>query len=425
MEGGVDVVWGVGGADEGGFELGGWPVDALIEKAVEGGGVAGGVAGESGLEVGDGVGGEEEGEHGADAVEGEGEVAVGEDGADAVLELGADGFEVLIDGAIGEELALGEAGDHGEGVAGEGAGLVDGAGGGKGVHDFGAAAEGADGEATADDFAEEGEVGMDAGEFLDAAEGEAEAGHDFVEDEEGAVGVGEVAELLEESGCGEDEAGVGGVGFEDDGGDLVGELGKGSFDEIDAVEGEGDGEGGEGLGDAGAIGLAEGEGSTAGFDEEGVDMAVVAACEFDDFGASCVAASKADGGEGGFGAAVGEADFFDPGEVVGDPFGDFDFVGVGDAVGGAVGEGIGDGLDDGGVGVAEDHGSPGADVVDEGAAVYGVDAGALGGADEEGSAADGFEGADGGVDAAGDDAECALEEGLGLVLWRLVEGGNG
>ena len=43
------------------------------------------------------------------------------------------------------------------------------------------------GQAAADDFAERGEVGLDVVELLRAAEGEAEAGHDLVEDEQRAV----------------------------------------------------------------------------------------------------------------------------------------------------------------------------------------------------------------------------------------------
>src|SRR6185312_557128 len=69
--------------------------------------------------------------------------------------------------------------------------------------------------------------------------------------------------------------------------------------------------------------------------------------------------------------------------------------------------------DDVGVGVAEDGGAPGADVIDVGAAILPVDARALGAGDEDGLAADGAEGADGAVDAAGDDGAGTLEEGSG------------
>ena len=73
------------------------------------------------------------------------------------------------------------------GIAAERSGLIDRAERGEEVHDVGSSAEGAAGQAAADDLAEGGQVGLDAVELLRAAEGEAEAGHDLVEDEERAV----------------------------------------------------------------------------------------------------------------------------------------------------------------------------------------------------------------------------------------------
>ena len=55
------------------------------------------------------------------------------------------------------------------------------------IHDVGASAEGSAREAAAEDFAEGGEVGGDVVKLLGSAEGYAEAGHNFVEDEERAV----------------------------------------------------------------------------------------------------------------------------------------------------------------------------------------------------------------------------------------------
>ena len=66
-------------------------------------------------------------------------------------------------------------------------------------------------------------------------------------------------------------------------------------------------------------------------------------------------------------------------------------------------------------GVAEDVRAPGADVVDVGLAIDVLDAAALGAADEERLAADVAEGADRGVDAAGD-------QGLGLGKELLGKG---
>ena len=77
--------------------------------------------------------------------------------------------------------------------------------------------------------------------------------------------------------------------------------------------------------------------------------------------------------------------------------------------------GVDDGLDDRGMGVAEDHRAPGADVVDVAVAVDVPNVGA-GAADEEGGlAADGAEGADRGIHAAGDKLFSALLQAAGLV----------
>ena len=64
---------------------------------------------------------------------------------------------------------------------------------------------------------------------MDAAFCEAEAGHDFVKDDEGAVLGGDVSDGLEIAWAGEDESGIGGVGFDDDGGDVLAVLGEGFF----------------------------------------------------------------------------------------------------------------------------------------------------------------------------------------------------
>ena len=179
------------------------------------------------------------------------------------------------------------------------------------------------------------------------------------------------------------------------------------------IVGEGDGLGGEGAGDAGGVWLAKGEGSGAGGDEEGVGVAVVAAFKFYDFIAPGEAAGEADGGHGGFGAGVDHADFLDGGDPFGDEFGHFDLVGVGDTVGDAVFCGFVNGGGDDVWGVAEDVWAPGADVVDVGFAIDIFDAGAFSTTDEEGVAIDIPEGADGGVDAAGDEGFGFLEEFLG------------
>ena len=131
-------------------------------------------------------------------------------------------------------------------------------------------------------------------------------------------------------------------------------------------------------------------------------MAVVAALKFDDFSAVCIPAGEADGGHDRFGAGVDEADHFHFGNLVAEEFGELGFeAGVG-AKGHAVGGGALDNIDDLFAGVAEDEWPPGAAEVDELGAVFGLDGGAFAGGEIYGGSADTVEGADGAVDAAGD-----------------------
>ena len=395
--------------------MGGWEPDAAVEHASVEGGEAPGVCGFGGGEVADGVGGEEPGEHGSLAVGGEGDSgfscccgdAVG-DGGGGLVDLGVDGFAVLLE--VGEG---GDAGGHGEGVSAEGSGLVDGAERGELVHDFGAAAEGSDGESSADDFAQGREVGADLGELLHAAEGDAEAGHNFVEDEERAFAGGDVAEGLEVAGLGQDAAHVSGDGFDDDAGDFVFVGGEGGFNGGGVVVGQGEGELGDLVGDAGGAGDAEGGEAGAGFGEESVGVAVIAALEFDDVVAAGEGAGEAQGRHGGFGSGGDEAEFFNGGDGAGDELGEVGFGGGGGAETGAGGGGLLDGLDDGREGVSEDHGSPGAEVVEVLVAVGVVEVCAFGAGKEGRLAADGAEGSDGGVYSAGEEALGALAELIG------------
>ena len=289
--------------------------------------------------------------------------------------------------------------------------MINGTEGGEVIHNFGFAAEGADGEAAPDDLAEGGEVGGDAGAFLHSAGGEAESGHHFIKNEEGAVVGAEAAECFEVAGFGEDESAIGGIGFEDDGGDLLALLGEAGLGGSGVVVFKDDGFGSKTGGDAGAVGVAEREGTGSGFDEEGINVTVITTGEFDDFIAPGESARKAHGREGGLGSAIAHADFFDGGNHGDDVLRHCDFIGVGGAEAGAPVEGGGKGGVDVGVVVPVDGGTPGADVVDEFASVAGMELGTFGAGGEEGVAADGAEGADGGVDSAGHECLSLFEEG--------------
>lgn len=358
---------------------------------------------------------EEEGKHGADLGHLEWEAFRLRCVEEGVAHLRAHGLEEWVGVGVFELFQRGDASGHGERVAAESAGLIDGAEGRELIHDLGLAAEGTDGEAAADDFTQRGEVGRDADAFLHATGGDAKAGHDLVENEYAAVGGAELAHQFEVAGVGENESAVGGVGLDDDRGDGLALLGEGSAEGIGVVIIEDDRLGGEAGGDACAIGVAEGECAGAGFDEERVDVAVVAAGEFNDLVAPRVAARETDGRHGGLGAGVAHADFFDRGHELDDEFGHGDFVRIGRAKAGAVFECFGDGSADVGIVVPVDGRPPSADEVDEVDTVGGGQVGALGTLSKEGCAADGAESTHGRVDPAGDELLGAGEKLFGSV----------
>ncbi len=75
--------------------------------------------------------------------------------------------------------------------------------------------------AAAHRFGHAGDVGGDLVELLGAAQRDAEAGDDLVEDEEHAVVVADAAQAFEEAGLGRDDAGVGEDGLREHAGQLV------------------------------------------------------------------------------------------------------------------------------------------------------------------------------------------------------------
>ncbi len=136
----------------------------------------------------------------------------------------------------------------------------------------------------------------------------------------------EVAEAFEIIGARGDDAHVASDRLNHEGGDLAGVFFEDGLGGAEVVVGNGDGGGGDSLGDTGGRGGAEGECAGAGFDEEAVDVAVVAADALYDEIALGGGAGEADGGHGGFGAGVDEADHFDGGEGTGDDLRELDFT---------------------------------------------------------------------------------------------------
>ena len=117
-----------------------------------------------------------------------------------------------------------------------------------------------------------------------SAGGEAEAGDDFVEDEQRAGFARPLAQGFEEGDSGPDDSHISGDWLYDHGGDL-GTLPLHVFGEgVGIVVRENDGVAGEVFRNAGRVRQAESGYPRARFCQKAIAMAVVAALEFDDLG---------------------------------------------------------------------------------------------------------------------------------------------
>ena len=226
---------------------------------------------------------------------------------------------------------------------------------------------------------------------------------------------GELAQAGKIAGRGQNAAGVADDGLDNDGGDRLRVRRKCGFDGGEIVVRQREREPGDLFGNAGRAGNAEGRNAGAGFDQQPVGVAVIAALEFDDDLAAGRGARHANGRHGGLGAGADKAHSFD-GRIAGaDALGEIGLGGGGRAKAGRVARRALDRLDDGRKRVAQNHRAPGAEVVDVSIAVGVVEICALGALDEGRRSADGAKGAHRRVDAAG-------KEALGALLQRLRNG---
>ena len=168
------------------------------------------------------------------------------------------------------------------------------------------------------------------------------------------------------------------------------------------------------FGDAGTIGAAEGRGAGACFDQEAIAMAVVAAFEFQNLISTGIATSSAEGAHGGFGTGVYHAKLFDGRIDFVNELSDFCFHGRRCAVGGASLRCLLDGRNHSRVGVAQNHGAPGAYIVDVSISIDVGDVRAFRRCDEGRRASHVRIGADGAIHPAGHEAASFFESGFGL-----------
>ena len=317
--------------DEASFELRRRKVDAFIEHAVKIFFEAFAIAFHGVGEVVNRFAREVAAEHGAAGNELHGDAGGFGGVAHAGFELPTEFFKLAVGAARFQFLQRSNACGHGDGISAERAGLVDRAEWREAIHDVRAATECADGQSAADDFAEASQIGRDFKAVLRAAPGEAEAGHDFVEDQQCAIGFRDLTEKFQVARFRQIQAGIAGHGFDDDASDLILVRGECGFDGVDVIERQNDGVLREGGGNARAVGIAERERAGTGFDQKRIGVTVVAAVELDDFVALGEAPREADGGHAGFGAGIGHAHFFDARHKLADQFRHGDFRGVGNA----------------------------------------------------------------------------------------------
>ena len=330
------------------------------------------------------------------------------------------GREVLEEAGLLDLFQCRQSAGGGHGVAAQGAGLIDAAQRGQLFHDVALGTEGRQRHAAADDLAHDGHVGFEAGDGLGidalrAAQRHAEAGHDLVEREQGAMLGAQLPDALHERHGGAHEVHVARDGLDDDAGHLVTVLVEGGFDLFDVVVFKHHGVLHHLRWHARAGGGAERGQARTGFHQQGVGMAVVAAFELDDLLAAGGAARQADGAHAGFGARADQAHHVDAGDQLDDLFGQLDFALGGSAERESLEHRFLHRFHHRGVAVTQDHRAPGADVVDVLLPVGVPKVSALGTLHKTRRAAHGLEGAHGRVHATGDQGFGAVEEGLVAV----------
>ncbi len=257
---------------------------------------------------------------------------------------------------------------------------------------------------------------MNTVELLCTAEGESEAGHDFVENQDSAPSCAVIARsAFEVAGRGRNAAGIADDGLDDDAGNLTLIPREGLLDRGDVVIRQGEGVLNGFLWNAGGTGNAEGGDAGAGLDQQGVGVTVVATLEFDEVFAAGEGAGESDGRHGGFGAGADEAHLLDRWKGLADQLGEVGFGGGGGAEADASGCGLLHGFHHLRGGVAENHGAPGAEVVEVAIAVGIPEIGAFGADNEWRLAADSTKGTHRRVDAAGEQSFRPLLELAGKM----------
>ena len=147
-------------------------------------------------------------------------------------------------------------------------------------HHVRAPSKGPHGQTAPNHLAQGREVRRDVVEALGAAGGHAKARHDLIEDQKGAGTRAERAKGIQEGLIRGDAIHIARDGLDDNAGDFRASRGKEGRDRLHIVIGQGQGVLREVRRYPGGVRLTQGQGTGARLDQQGIDMAVVAAFEF-------------------------------------------------------------------------------------------------------------------------------------------------
>ena len=227
------------------------------------------------------------------------------------------------------------------------------------------------------------------------------------------MALGDVPEGLQEPRLRGHQARVPHDGLQDHGGQVVAVAPEELLHRLGIVEREHGGGLGGCPGHPGGVGETQRGHAAPGRHQEGIGVAVVASGELEKPVPLRVRPGQSKGAHGGLGPRVHQPDHLDPGDHADDPLRQLHLGRGGGPVAGAPGELLLQGGVHLGVGVAQDQGTPAQHVVHVAAALGVVEPGSTAPLHEEGLPAHRLEGADGRVDAPGNQLPGSAPEVLG------------
>mmetsp|Transcript_11173 Transcript_11173/g.16762 ORF Transcript_11173/g.16762 Transcript_11173/m.16762 type:complete len:245 (-) Transcript_11173:96-830(-) len=225
---------------------------------------------------------------------------------------------------------------------------------------------------------------------------------------------GEFTKSLQELLGGPDETRVSNNGLEDNSSNLVLVCLEDGLDTIEVVVFRTEGGGGGARGHSGGIGKAEGGNSRSSLNEEGVRVSVVASLKLDHLLAVGVSTAQTDHTHACLGTGVAETHHLDGGDGIDDHFSQLVLERAGGSEAGSLVHGLLDGIQYLVIGMSDDGGSPGTNVVDVLVVVHVPGVGSLDAVEHDGVSSDALECAHRGADTTRHQSLCLGEDLLAL-----------